>query len=318
MTRLARGLAVAAAIAALHTAAWSYASGRLGTETAAALDGLRRQGWAVAVGTPRWTGWPLAAGARYRQVLLDGAPAGVPIAWSADEVDVGIRAAQPGTLLIAPGGVQRIRLGRADWVQATAASLQLSVEAAGAGAVGRGLALHLPGGPMAIAAMHANLKERSLHLDLTGIEAPPLPPAGHLTVEAVLTGPLPPGPGPAAVAAAWRDGGGTVQVNTLVLEAGGLQASASGTAGLDAALQPVLDLTAHVQGHRAALDRLVQAGVIQAPAAVAAKAVLGLLSGRDPGAPATLPIRVAGGVASVAGFPLLRLPGIDWTAGPGR
>ena len=86
-----------------------------------------------------------------------------------------------------------------------------------------------------------------------------------------------------------------MQVNTLVLEAGDLQASASGTGRLDATLQPVLDLTARVQGHRAALDRLVQAGVIQASAAVAAKAVLGLLSGRDPGAPATLPIRIAGG-----------------------
>jgi hypothetical protein len=164
--------------------------------------------------------------------------------------------------------------------------------------------------------MHANLKGRTLQLDLTGIEAPPLLTAGHLMAETVLTGPLLPGPNPAAAAAAWRDGGGSLQVNAIQLEAGDLQASASGAASLDSALQPVLSLTARVQGHRAALDRLAQAGVIQASAALAAKAVLGLLSGRDPGAPATLPIRIAGGVVSVAGFPLLRLPAIDWTVEP--
>ena len=88
MTWLTRGLTFIAAAAALHGAIWSYAAGRLEAETAAALDDLRRQGWVVAADAPRRTGWPLAAGVRYRQVLLDGAPAGVPIAWSADELDL--------------------------------------------------------------------------------------------------------------------------------------------------------------------------------------------------------------------------------------
>ena len=56
----------------------------------------------------------------------------------------------------------------------------------------------------------------------------------------------------------------------------------------------------------------MQAGAVQASAAMAAKAVLGLLSGRDPGAPATLPVRVAGGVVSVYQDPAL-VP--DLTAG---
>jgi hypothetical protein len=315
MTWVARSLAVAAAVVALHGAAWFYASGRLEAEATAVLDDLRRQGWEIVADAPQRAGWPLAAGIRYRRVRMDGTSAGVPAAWRADDVDVRIRAVQPGTLLLAPSRMQQVRLGGGDWVE-VAASLQLAVQADSAEAVGRDLVLQLPGGPVGIAGMHANLRGRTLQLDLAGIEAGPLLSAGHFMGAAVLTGPLLPGPDPAAAAAAWRDGGGAVQVNTLQLEAGDLQASASGAAALDSALQPVLNLTARVQGYRAALDRLVQAGVIQASAAVAAKAVLGLLSGRDPGAPATLPIRVAGGVVSVAGFPLLRLPAVDWTAEP--
>ncbi len=315
MTWLARSLAVAAAAIALHGAAWFYASGRLEAEAAAVLDDLRRQGWEIVADPPQRAGWPLAAGLRYRQVQMDGTSAGVPAAWRADDVDIRIRAVQPGTLLLAPSRMQQVRLGGGDWVE-VAASLQLAVQADSAEAVGRDLVVRLPGGPVGIAGMHANLRGRTLQLDLAGIEAEPLLSAGHLMGTAVLTGPLLPGPDPVAAAAAWRDGGGAVQVNTLQLEAGDLQASASGTAALDSALQPVLNLTARVQGYRAALDRLAQAGVIQASAAVAAKAVLGLLSGRDPGTPATLPVRIAGGVVSVAGFPLLRLRAIDWRAEP--
>lgn len=314
-TWLSRGLAVAAAAAALHGAAWFYATGRLASETGAALDDLRRQGWEVVSDAPQRTGWPFAAGVRYGRVRMDGTSAGVPAAWRADDLDVRLRAVEPGTLLLTPSRKQQVRLGGGDWLE-LAASLQLAVQAGSAGAVGHDLAAQLPGGPVGIAAVHANLQGRTLQLDLAGIEARPLPTPGHLMAETVLTGPLLPGPDPAAAAAAWRDGGGALQVNMLQIDAGDLQASASGTAGLDPALQPVLNLTARVQGYRTALDRLSQAGVIQPSAAVAAKAVLGLLSGPGPGAPATLPVRVAGGVVSVAGFPLLRVPPVDWTAGP--
>lgn len=314
-TWLSRSLAAAAAAVALHGAVWFYACSRLASETGAALDNLRRQGWEVVSDAPQRTGWPLAAGVRYGRVRLDGTSAGVPAGWRADDLDFRLRAAQPGTLLLTPSRMQEVRLGGGDWLQ-VAASLQLAVQADSAEAVGRDLAVHLPGGPVTIAAMHANLQGRTLQLDLAGIEAGPFLGAGHLVAETSLTGPLLPGPDPAAAATAWRDGGGALQVNALQLDAGGLQASASGAAGLDPALQPVLNLTARVQGYQTALDRLTQAGVIQTSAAVAAKAVLGLLSGRSPGAPATFPVSVAGGIVSVAGFPLLRLPAVDWTAAP--
>lgn len=92
-----------------------------------------------------------------------------------------------------------------------------------------------------------------------------------------------------------------------------LAVDAAGTARLDDTLQPVLSLTAKVSGYRPALDKLVAAGVVTAPAATAAKAVLGLLSGHDAQAPATVPVRLDGGVLAIAGFPLLRLPPLAWT-----
>ncbi len=318
MTWLGRGLAAVAAVAALHGAAWTYATARLQREVEARLDGLRRDGWAIQAEAPSYSGWPFAAAVSYRRMAVDGAAAGVPAAWSADEASVAIRAAQPGTLLIVPSGAQRWRLTGAAWVPVTAASFELAANSAGIGLSGREVVLHLPGGSVGVAGLDARAAGRSLQVSLTGIEAAPFIEAGRATLDASLTGAVPAGPDPAGGAAAWRDGGGKVQVSSVTLEASGLAVSASGGGGLDADLQPMLDLAAQVRGHRAALDRLVQAGVVPASTAVAAKAVLGLLSGRDADAPAAVRLRLADAVVSVAGFPLLRVPFVNWAPVPGR
>jgi len=316
--RLGRGLAAVAAVAVLHGAAWAYVTARLQREVQARLDGLRRDGWVIQAEAPSYTGWPFAAAVGYHRVAVDGTAAGVPAAWSADEASIAIRAAQPGTLLIVPAGVQRWRLAGSAWVPLTAASFELAVDDAGTRLSGREVVLHLPSGSVGVAGLQARAAGRSLQVSLTGIEAAPFLEAGRAILDASLAGPVPVGPGPAAAAAAWRDGGGTVRVNGVTLEAGGLMVSASGTGGLDANLQPVLDLAAQVRGHRAALDRLVQAGRVAASAAVAAKAVLGLLSGRDADAPAAVRLKLADGVVSVAGFPFLRVPPLNWVPAPGQ
>lgn len=312
VTWLGRGLAAVAAATVLHGAAWAYLTAGLQREADARLDGLRRDGWVIQAEAPSYAGWPFAAAVSYRRIAVDGTAAGVPAAWSADEVSMVVHAAQPGTLLVVPAGVQRWRLAGAAWVPVTAASFELAMDGTATVLSGRGGALHLPGGPVGIAGLQARAVGRSLQVSLTGIEAAPFLEAGRATLDAVLTGPVPAGPGLAGSAAAWRDGGGTVQVSSVTLEAGGLVVSASGGGGLDASLQPVLDLVAQVRGHRAALDRLVQAGVVPASTAVAAKAVLGLLSGRDADAPATVRLRLADAVVSVAGFPVLRVPPLDF------
>jgi hypothetical protein len=317
MTWIGRSLAAVAAVAVLHGLAWAYSTARLQREVEARLDGLHRDGWIIQAEAPSHAGWPFAAAVSYRRVTVDGAAAGVPAAWSADEASIVIRAAQPGTLLIVPSGVQSWRLAGSAWVPVTAASFELAADGAGTGLSGREVVLHLPGGSVGLAGLQAHAAGRSLQVSLMGIEAAPFMDAGRATLDAALTGPVPAAPDRAA-AAAWRDGGGTVQVNSVTLEANGLAVSASGGGGLDANLQPVLDLMAQVRGHRAALDRLVQAGAIPASTAVAAKAVLGLLSGRDADAPAVVHLRLADAVASVAGFPLLRVPPLNWSPVPGQ
>ena len=308
-----RGGVLAATLLALHGAIWAYAVRRVETEAETWLDGLRRAGWAIASDAPRRGGWPTGASVSFAHLSMDGRAAGVPLAWAADEVSLGIHAAHPDALLITARGEQRWRLGHGPEVPVTATALQLAVTQSSAALSGRGVTVRLPGGPVEVGALQVEGAGQSARGTLTAVKAPSLPTANLSISEAVLTQPVAFNGDAEAAAAAWREAGGTLEVRGLVLEAGSLAVAASGTGRLDASLQPALDLTAQARGHRAALDDLVQAGFVPASAAVAAKAVLNLLTPR-PDAPAVVPVRIADGALSVAGFPLLRVPGVNWAA----
>lgn len=301
----------------LHGAIWAYAAERLEQELTAALASLRAQGWAAEAGAVRRAGWPFAA-ALDVALDLDGADAGVPVAWRGP-VWIGIPAAAPHTLRIMPSGMQQVRFASGQWLDLTAASLVLTADGTAVDLAGQDVVLTAPGGAMTAAAVQAHAAGLALQAAVGGLRLPralALPSPARLALDAALTQPVPSLPGAAAQAGAWRDAGGSLDVRSLVAEAGDLAVAASGAGHLDAALQPVLDLTAQVRGYRPALDRLVQAGTVPASTAVAAKAVLGLLSRRGADAAATVPLRLAGGVLTVAGFPLLRVPALDWTAAP--
>jgi len=307
------GGAALLAAAALHGAGWLYASQRVRSGAEAYLDSLRGEGWTITHMPVRLAGWPLAAAVQVPGFAADGSGAGVPVAWTATEVRIGVAATQPGTMRITPSGAQRWRVGAGPWTELTSDSFDLALD--GRGAVLAVQGLNLSGTSIHVASARAEVAELDVSATVTGASAGMLPwPVEAATLEATLTQP-PPASGPAA-AVAWRDAGGLVQVRALTLSAGPVQASASGTARLDGQLQPGVDLTVLVRGHRPALDRLVQAGTIPEGTATAAKAVLGLLASRDPGAPAKVPVTLAGGVLAVAGFPLLRLPPLAWAAPP--
>jgi hypothetical protein len=66
--------------------------------------------------------------------------------------------------------------------------------------------------------------------------------------------------GPLAQAAAgWRDAGGTIEVDNLRLEWGGLGVSANGTLALDRQLQPIAAFSGGIEGFDAILNALVAA-----------------------------------------------------------
>jgi hypothetical protein len=128
---------------------------------------------------------------------------------------------------------------------------------------------------------------------------------------------------PMAAAAAWRDGGGAVDVSQYKLGWDTLDLTGAGTLRLDDKLQPVGNGTAHVVGYAQTLDRLAATGMLSNSAALAAKAMLTVLSdgkiqtdkkqsGEDGGV--DIPISLRNRILSAHQIPLVQTPEVDWSA----
>ena len=79
-----------------------------------------------------------------------------------------------------------------------------------------------------------------------------------LAIGVTVKGALPPGP-MAQAAAAWRDAGGTIEVDNLHLEWSGLGITANGTLALDHKLQPIAAFSGGIEGFGAIINALVAA-----------------------------------------------------------
>ena len=108
------------------------------------------------------------------------------------------------------------------------------------------------------------------------------------TLEARLMGALPPGP-VAQSLAAWRDGGGTVEVTRLRIVHGPLSLQGTGTMALDAELQPIGAFTVKIRGFVKTIGLLRQRGIMRSRDAITAQLVLGVLAKpAEDGGPPTL------------------------------
>jgi hypothetical protein len=96
---------------------------------------------------------------------------------------------------------------------------------------------------------------------------------GEVDLEAALLGAVPAAQSETALAA-WRDAGGTVEMEKLRLHWGAFQLEANGTTALDARLQPEGALTARIWGASAAIDALVDGGSVRPREGATAKVVL--------------------------------------------
>jgi hypothetical protein len=116
-------------------------------------------------------------------------------------------------------------------------------------------------------------------------EAIPLP-LGHdvrmLGLTASLVGDIPDGAFPEALAA-WRDAGGTLEVERLALAYGPLALEASGTVAVDKELQPMAAFAAKAEGFQETIDALRARGLVRGGAARTAQLVLGALARRPEG-----------------------------------
>lgn len=101
----------------------------------------------------------------------------------------------------------------------------------------------------------------ALAMRQVGVAAPPVDfgkTIDALAFGVTVKGTLPPGP-MAQAAAAWRDAGGTIEVDNLHLEWSGLGITANGTLALDHKLQPIAAFSGGIEGFGAIINALVAA-----------------------------------------------------------
>jgi len=332
-------LAVPLVLLAADTVYWRIVASHLEQGFANWVAVQKAHGWTEQNGTTSVGGWPFAATLVIPALSLvhEGPDMPGQVVWSAERVKLRIALARPTMLEIAPEGQQQVRLagnpavpytaGRLrlllplqaqdwpDFAQLTAANLRAETPA-GVASV-RGLQLQLAFHPAARSGEPAVIA--SLHAGDVGLPPRVVRPLGpniaRVEAEATLNGPLPAAGTQADQATSWRDSGGSLEIQHLVLTWGPLDLSASATLALDDQLQPMGAGTARIVGYAETLDTLAAHSMISRSAATAAKAVLSLLANApddgsrpDVEVPLTLQYRTL----SMRQVPLLRLPELDW------
>lgn len=152
-------------------------------------------------------------------------------------------------------------------------------------------------------------------LDLDDVVLP-APPAGFadrvrtLALELALRGAFDPERPPREAVAAWRDGGGTLEIRRFALDWAPMTLDGDGTLALDALNRPLGAFTLRATGYAEALDATVQAGALRRREAAAVKAALNLIAradGPEGRRQVRLPLTMQDGRLSVAGFAVQRL-----------
>jgi hypothetical protein len=330
-------------LAAVVTGLWWWATGRMEAQFAASVAAAAREGWRVQVAETHRAGWPFAAELELTGLAVSGGAAELPggMEWRADHAVLRIAAWQPEVLGILVHGHQSLRLATAptlpftadrftlttplrqrDQMRLEAHDLRFQAPLAGMriGLLEGGVQVH-PGAGKGQPALDYQLAAEAIRLP----QAAHAPLGGRIasaSLDGALEGPLPPATAnaaPGAGAAAWRDGGGVLQVRRYAFGWGPLGATGSATIGLDASLQPEGTGTLRAVGYDAALASLAESGTLAPSAAQAIRAVLGLIAHAPEGGGAsevTLPLALHQGVLTAGRIPVGRLPSVGWSASP--
>ncbi len=319
---------VLAALIAGHTAAWFAATRFLDRGFDAWVAKRRAAGWQVEAGTKVHGGWPLAATLTVPDLALEAGPEGVPgrVSWHGERVVLSLLATSPDRLGINLDGAQSLRVAPGPAVAFSATTMHVEVTLArGAPAPTarlevRGLRAHGPMAGLAVGLLTGEVvaeEAPKLTLSAEAIDLPPGmnwafgPHISSVAADATVRGGLPPPGALPAMAAAWRDAGGVVDVTHLALGWGPLGAAATGQVRLDDQLQPAGSADLHVIGYAKAAEALAGQHVISKDAARAATAVLTLLS-RVPqggGAPEVdVPLVLKDRMVLMGKTPLVRVP----------
>ncbi len=321
---------------------WQIASVRLEAGLQTWIDARRAEGWAVTSGRLSRGGWPQAATVTVPNLMLRHAGPMMPgaLSWASASVSLSLSLYDPAQLSVGLTGPQHIRIGdqpdmivTGDSIGASVgllsdATVPISLRAQGvrlepaaggwhltAGLISADLAV-TPAAGQSQPAVGFSFSSEAIALP-GGNKSALGPNISSFSGEGALNGPLPPAGDIATWVAAWRDGGGSLEVSHLALGWGPLGLTGSATLALDDQAQPMGSGTAHVVGFAESLDKLAAAGVLTKSAATAAKAVLSLMAtggeGDEPAA-VDVPLTLQYRTISMRQVPLLRLPELDWPA----
>jgi hypothetical protein len=150
-------------------------------------------------------------------------------------------------------------------------------------------------------------------LTLPAVPAPFHSPLDELSFGVTLRGEIPAGP-PRRAATAWRDAGGTVDIDRFGLRWGDLAITGSGTLALDYELQPMGSFSGAIEGYRQLISALVAAGRMRSGDAQIAGLALGMLAKTGPnGRPElSVPFTIQDGQMYLGPVKLGPAPHIDW------
>src|SRR5229473_6806899 len=121
-----------------------------------------------------------------------------------------------------------------------------------------------------------------LALALRGVNLPTVPapfrnPLDEISFGVTVMGAIP-AASPARAAAAWRDAGGTLELDQVAARWGSLAITGSGTMALDASLQPMGAFSGAVEGYDELMAALVASGRMRAGDAQLARLALTMLA----------------------------------------
>ena len=145
------------------------------------------------------------------------------------------------------------------------------------------------------------------------VPAPLRNPLDEIALAVALMGPVPTAP-PRQAATAWRDAGGTLELERVALRWGTLAVTGSGTMALDPEMQPIGAFSAAVEGYDELLSALVAAGRVRSNDAGLARMALGFLAKPGPGGrpQITAPFTIQNGQMLLGPVKLGPAPRIPW------
>lgn len=324
----ALGLILVAGLLGADYTVWRIATDRLRRAYGTWQTSLAASGWQVRADPVVAVGWPIAARLRLDHARL-GVAAADGFAWTAARLSFGVSLLRPHAIVLAATGAET--LSGPGWgpVRFAAKQLELMVprepQPGSASISARDLAIASRSGDLLVQRARLTLAWQADHAALELTAGPIALPAGtrwglgpsvdQVTLDLIDHGAWP-GATPGQAAAAWRAGGGRLDVAQLGVHWGTLQLDGTGSLRLDADLQPRGALDLHIGDPAAALSTLADAGAISRGAATAATAVLDLLAapariaGQSSGV--ALPLELKGGTVSLGRIPIAQLAPVAW------